>query len=243
MAKGKEIVTTSKPWDYETAVSTGRSLVKIYNKVTLDLVRELWSAREALSIQGARLDLTSRQIVGKLSPWEQYCEDIGLSTRTAQRWLQFYEPETDKLLTPEEFKAKKILEFESWIKKLNPKFPEWRPEEWPKGCEEYYQSKQKVNLLDQIAKRTKFEQLDLFDANYYDDLTTRIKYTSADDVVHFSTIQKKIEPVAYPGIPLNRQAHAFLIIEKVLQDFPEEERKNVAKALADMTRLYAEEEM
>ncbi|AEC02053.1 hypothetical protein [Parasphaerochaeta coccoides] len=241
MAKGKELATTVKAWDYATAVTTGKNLVTLYNRVTLDLVREIYAAREALAKSGTRTDLTSRQDVARLSPWEQYCEDIGLSLRTAQRWLKFYLPEENRLLTSEELKAIQIEEFEALIKQLKPTFPEWRPDGWTAACEQYYREKMKGQKLLDISKRKRFEQLDLFDAAYYETLTSRITFASADDVVHFAEIQKKIEPVAYPGIPVNKQAHAFLVVEKMLQDFPEGERKHVAKALADMTRLYAEE--
>jgi len=40
----------------------------------LDVANELWIARENLSAQGQRTDLTSEE---KFRSWSQYCEDIG----------------------------------------------------------------------------------------------------------------------------------------------------------------------
>ena len=254
-AKKNEVCTTTKPWKYEDAVSTGRELVKLHGKITLDLVRELHSAREVLSNPGARTDLTSRQNVARcndskfvdqiqnerqLSPWEKYCLDIGISKRTAERHLQLYDHENDRILTQEELKAKIIMEFESLIKQLDPAYPDWRPDGWNNACERYYQSKKHEGHLLKIAERDHFEQLDLFNEAFLSTITAPI--ATPEDILHFSEIKKRIAPIAYPGAPVNRQAHAVMIVEKVLKDFPSKDRRGVAKALAEATLLIAADE-
>jgi len=252
--KKNELVRSTKPWSYEDAVRTGQELVKLDNKITLDLAREIYAAHEVLSNPGARTDLTSVQVAPRcndsknlaewkdLSPWEKYCSDIGISRWTANRYLKLYVPKEDKLLTPEEFKARKILEFESWIKKLDPKFPDWRPEGWPPGCEQYYQGKLREKFLLDLSRREKFEQLELFNAAYMKNLADSIVTYTTEDVIRFSEVSKKIEPIAYPGVPVRDQAKAFMVVEKVLERFAAADRKSVARAIAEMTALYAQEE-
>ncbi len=241
----KDLTIRTKPWSYEEAVKTGKELVRIQGKVTLDLVRELYSAREALLNPGYRKDLIGYNTdlvtnVTRLNSFQDYLDEIGLSKMQAGRWLNRYDKENDKLLTQEEFKAMKIVEFESLIKQLNPKFPEWRPDGWSQACESYYQSKIKERHLIKLAESEHFEQLDLFNEAFF--ATISAPMHTAEEIMHFSEIKKRIESIAYPGAPVNRQAHAVIIVEKVLRDFPEKDRKGVAKALAEATLLLAMEE-
>ena len=245
MAKGKEIIQATNPWNYAESVNVSKKLVGLHGKVSLDLARELHAAKLALSNPGFRTDRTSTQMGrGLQNPqtFEGFLEDIGLPKSTANRWLTLYVPEEDKLLTPDEFKARKILEFESWIKKLDPKFPDWRPEGWPPGCEQYYQGKLREKFLLDLSRREKFEQLELFNAAYMKNLADSIVSYTTEDVIRFSEVSKKIEPIAYPGVPVRDQAKAFMVVEKVLERFAAADRKSVARAIAEMTALYAQEE-
>ena len=58
--------------------------------MTRDVANELWIARENLSEQGKRTDLTSEQ---KFKGWGIYCEEIGIAQQTANRWLNRWFPE------------------------------------------------------------------------------------------------------------------------------------------------------
>lgn len=90
-------------WDYAASVERVRPKVLKLHDLTLDIYHELWEARDALSAQGARSDLTSGQMSRS---WEGYCADVGLVKRTVNRWLTRYDPEERKLIeapaTPEE---------------------------------------------------------------------------------------------------------------------------------------------
>lgn len=236
--KKNELVGNTKPWTYEEAVKVGRELVRQHQKLSLDIVRELYVAREALANSGFRQDLVPNGT--RLTSFQSYLEDIGIPKRTAYNWLQLYDQENDRLLTQEELKAKIIMEFESLIKKLDPAYPDWRPDGWNNACERYYQSKKHEGHLLKIAERDHFEQLDLFNEAFLSTITAPI--ATPEDILHFSEIKKRIAPIAYPGAPVNRQAHAVMIVEKVLKDFPSKDRRGVAKALAEATLLIAAEE-
>jgi len=240
MAKDrKDLIVSTRPWNYEEAVKVGKELMKQYHKLSLSVVRELYAAREALSHTGVRKDLVPNGT--RLISFEDYLNAIGVAKRTAYNWLALYEPKEDRLLTPEEYKAKKIVEFEKLIKLLRPDYPEWRPDGWSEACERYYRSKLQEDRYSLIARQEHFEQLDLFNRHFFENLQAPI--ASPEDILHFSELKEKIKPIAYPGIPVQKQTHAVMLIEKVIRDFPEKDRKGVAKALAEATMLIAMEEI
>ncbi len=98
--KKNELVGNTKPWTYEEAVKVGRELVKQHQKLSLDIVRELYVAREALANSGFRQDLVPNGT--SLTSFQSNLEDIGIPKRTAYNWLQLYDQENDRLLTQEE---------------------------------------------------------------------------------------------------------------------------------------------
>ena len=82
-------------WDYDASVKRVMPKVMRLKELTLDVYQELWTAREQLSNQGARTDITSGQMSRS---WESYCEDVGLVKRTVNRWLQGYDPVKQQLI-------------------------------------------------------------------------------------------------------------------------------------------------
>lgn len=79
-----------------------------FNKMTVEIVEELFKARKYYGNQGFRSDLG--QDCPKLNTFESYTEYIGLPKRTANSWLERYVPEQNKLLSFEEFQEKKQLQ-------------------------------------------------------------------------------------------------------------------------------------
>lgn len=71
-----------------------RPLVVRWKSVTVDMLEELWRAREALSSQGARTDLVTNDT---RFIWAGYLQDISLNRMTAHRWLAQYDPETNSI--------------------------------------------------------------------------------------------------------------------------------------------------
>ena len=84
-------------WDYSKSVVKATRLLTSWKSLTLDMVQELYIAREILSSQGARTDLGT--IVPK---WNDYCEAIGVEKRTANRWLNRFYPSQAALEPAEE---------------------------------------------------------------------------------------------------------------------------------------------
>jgi hypothetical protein len=117
--------TLPESWDYDRSVTKVKSLVTSFKTVSSDMLHELWVAREKLNSQGTRTDLTS----GQLSQgWDKYCFDVGIIKRTANRWLEQYDPVEKKKIekptpTPEQIKAKAEWKekVSMWEKEDNPK--------------------------------------------------------------------------------------------------------------------------
>lgn len=95
----KEIAT----WDYDQAVERARPKVFKWVNATIELYRELYIAREALSRRGG-----DRKREGQsLRTWTEFCEDIGYSRQSVNNHLKFFVPAelspdgTDGFVQPE----------------------------------------------------------------------------------------------------------------------------------------------
>jgi hypothetical protein len=103
-------MTLQTNWNYETSVQKVSGLVSELKSVTLKkstltdaIARELYQAREQLKSSGVRTDLVTN--VTRLT-WEGYLKDCGLQRMTVHRWLEYYEPKEQRLLTDEEYQLK-----------------------------------------------------------------------------------------------------------------------------------------
>lgn len=76
-------------WEYDRSVAKMRPLVARWKNVTVEMLDELYRAREALDARGKRPNGRS---------WQGYLDDIGLAPRTVHRWLAHYDPVNKCLL-------------------------------------------------------------------------------------------------------------------------------------------------
>ena len=81
-------------WDYDASVERMRAVVYKWHALTVDMFAELWTARDALSKTGRPESGTSVP----LRTWAEYCGAIGIVKRTANRWLERYDPVERKIL-------------------------------------------------------------------------------------------------------------------------------------------------
>lgn len=100
--------TVPSDWDFDASARKAHKLVGNWRKVTAEMLRELWLAREVLSKEG-------RPKTGSHS-WASWCERAGLAKSTANRWLTAYDPKTGS-------KREKLVE------KSDPSEPVFEPEE------------------------------------------------------------------------------------------------------------------
>jgi hypothetical protein len=80
-------------WTYSGSVEKMKSLILNWRNVSLEILKELHIARDTLSSQGVRNDLT-----GDNKGWEGYLNDIGLAKSTVNRWLMKYDPHNNRIL-------------------------------------------------------------------------------------------------------------------------------------------------
>ena len=168
--------------------------------------------------------------------WEEYCEAVGIVKRTADRWLALYDPKADKLLTVDEFKARKTMEFENLIKQLEAsvgKPIDWRPDGWSTACENYYNTKLKQRKLLEIAQRTSFDQAELFNREYLASLSDRFDVASPQEILEFGRLCEDLKPYAAKEVPVPKQVRVIKLVEAALSEFQPAVREKVAKFVAE----------
>jgi hypothetical protein len=238
----KAIEKAMEPWSYEKSVAIAKHQFNMSEKYKLDLVRELYAARMALSNQGFRSDFVSNET--KLTSFDEYLKEAGIPKATAYRWLILYVPKENRMLTTEEFKARKLLEFEGLIKQLEASVgrpADWRPEGWCTACENYYQSKMKQKKHLEIAQRQVFDQAELFNREYLSSLSDRFDVASPEEILEFGRLCEDMKPYAVKAVPVPKQVRVVKLVEAALAEFQPSVRKEVGKFVAEMIiRMGAE---
>lgn len=76
-------------WNYEKSVTKVRQLIYKWKNLTIELLNELWVAREILSQNAS---IKPRSATGTFVPvdknWDTYCRDINSSRQVINRWLK-----------------------------------------------------------------------------------------------------------------------------------------------------------
>ena len=91
---------------FQGLVSELKNVTLKKSTLTDEIARELYEAREQLDSRG-RNQYSNVTNVTKLESWTGYLSSCGLERMTVHRWLEHYEPEEQRLLTDEEYQAKK----------------------------------------------------------------------------------------------------------------------------------------
>jgi ribosomal protein S19E (S16A) len=81
-------------WNYEDSVLRIKPLVFKWKNLTIEVVNELYIAREKMS---NRERTTTGTFVPMDKTWMKYCQDIGIEKRTANRWINnFNKPKIEQ---------------------------------------------------------------------------------------------------------------------------------------------------
>lgn len=228
-----------EPWSYEKSVETAKGLVSAFRKISLDLVRELYSARQALE---PRARTSSGTFVPMVKSWEGYCEEIGMVKRTADRWLALYIPEEDRLLTAEEAQKRIEAIYEQLRKLVVEHLGDslWRPDGWNKTFENRYQKELREAELARIAKADEFYnfideggQIWLFDQPYLETLAERIGSYNADPRAYMR-LCKTYEKDSSKIVPIQKQVSIFQLAKAALEDISDAARPEVTRFVAEL---------
>lgn len=229
-----------EPWNYDKSVETSKTLVSAYKKVSLDLVRELFYAKQALEPQG-------RSAVGTFVPtvksWENYCEEIGLVKRTADRWLALYIPSEDRLLTVEEAKERIETRYQELRRQVVSHIGDdsWRPDGWIQAFENRYRKELHEADLNRIAMADSFDttyidaggQIWLFDQPYLETLAERIGSYNADPRTYMR-LCKTYEKETTKDVAIQKQVSIFQLTKAALEDVSEAARPEVTRFVAEL---------
>ena len=107
-------VSEKTEWDYDKSVKKVRQLVVNWKNISIEIMRELYIARQKLSASGRRTD-TSPSSNWKEVTWNQYLNDVGLNYSNVTRWLKKYDFEKDELVTFETTNLPQEVEGEDYL--------------------------------------------------------------------------------------------------------------------------------
>ena len=79
-------------WNYDISVKKMKVWIPKWKNIGIDVLKELHTAREELSKTGRPKSDANESL-----SWAQYCEDIGVTKSTANRWLSRLDIETGEI--------------------------------------------------------------------------------------------------------------------------------------------------
>jgi hypothetical protein len=91
-------------WSYDASVEKVRVVFAHWKKLTTEMIEELIRARTELSKSGNPLVRTEDGVERRLT-WNDYCKEVGINRRTANRWI-------DRYLSPNELPEQPVREKE-----------------------------------------------------------------------------------------------------------------------------------
>lgn len=145
-------------WDYQKSVEKVKTLTYKWKNLTVDIVREIYQAREALDARGHN---QGKEKVTNVT-FSQYLEDCSLEYRTVHRWLERYLPKEDRLLSHEEHQERKLVAHRQKVdhaealrsKVIQRIKTKKTPADWNDEAEQAYQQQ----LADDAADRERIRQ-------------------------------------------------------------------------------------
>lgn len=264
-------------WTYDSAVNQLKPLVSGWKKKTLEIVRLLYRANQELLNPGYRSDIkkmyrstvtTSGQlsrgcednsIQEKPQTWEQFCIDVGIEKRTANRWLALYDEKADRLLTSDEAKQRALeirdALFED-VRRHRTTEGGWEPERWNQSLENQYQAwlvekgYSQIQVDPHYYERLAVSDTDdglydfgLMSRSFIHDIGVRAtRRMSGDNAVKFDTTAKKYSSRVPSGVNPHEVMRIPELALAALELFPAETRRQVAVVAAEAFRDLALEE-
>lgn len=229
-------------WNYEDSVKTTKFLVTQFKKCSLDIVRELYQARENLAAPGYRSDLrnevsTSLMKEGfEFHTFKEYLEEIGLSHRTAYSWLALYSPTEEKLYSAEEMKLKITNLFEE-VYEIRTTNPLYKPEGWDFKQESAYRKWEERTHPTFISSDIVQKEAKEFDREYLNILSREMENPTPDDIMRQMQLCQTYQSIVSKKAPVQEQMHIVRYVEKALEMFDEENRDDIALAIAKVLQL------
>nr|WP_319473056.1 hypothetical protein [uncultured Sphaerochaeta sp.] len=236
-------------WDYEKSVAITKPLVEAHRKLTLDLIRNLYLAQQALRNSGHRSDLPSCQMAQGPRTFEDYLNAIGLPKRTAYNWLFLYNAEEDRLMEPEEARERRDQMLELMFREIEKhlkKDPEWRPEGWNPQLERAYRKwVSELNVVKSL-EQDDYKQAELFSRENLRLLAQQLQEDpTPEEMLYQEELCNRYERIVTPLVKVEQQISIARLVEKAVTMFPAQARaevaRSVAKVIMDMSENMEEE--
>ena len=257
-------------WNYDEAVTELKPLIAGWKKKTLEIVRLLYEANKELSHPGKRTDLpstylsietTSCQMTQGSPPktFSDFCEEVGLTRKTAYRWLALYDPDNDKLLTADEAKDRALSirdELFETVRKERQTDSLWCPEKWSARLERQYA----VWLIEKGYDTLSFDdsalqdclslpddglyEFGLINRSYIHDIGVRAtRRMTGDNAVRFDTFTSRYKSRMPAGVNPHEVMRIPELALAALEDFPIDARRQIAIITAEAFQDLALEEL
>ena len=284
----KSLKQIESEWSYEGAVERLKPMVVHWVKRTLEVARELYIANKMLSHHGVRTDLTSCQMVqgseddngltlctyaqsspGQFRTFKDFCSAIGISYRTAQKWISLYDSDRDYLLTMEEYIDERVKELDAFyesVRKKREKIAGYIPEAkdinlkwnrnivaWTEAVERKFDEwliakgykdidPNKVLSLPSPASED-YDEFGLFGFEYLDSLAKKCtKKVSGEGAKEYLNMTKEYGPRIPRGVDTRNILRIPVIVEAEFDDLDTFQKRETAKVLSEIIMKLALEE-
>lgn len=95
-----EIPDMPETWSLEGSIKKVKQVIYTWKKMSAEIMKELWVARDILNNQDRAPDGT---FIPKEFTWTKYCEELGHTRQVVNRWLRaWFNPEGEKSTTIDE---------------------------------------------------------------------------------------------------------------------------------------------
>lgn len=215
-------------------------MVKMHRKISLDIVRELNAAKEALAQPGARTDKKLYNLLPngtRLETFETYLDDIGLAKRTAYRYLSDYLPDQDRLMTEDEKEERRgqlLIGLFKVIETHREKGDkDWRPYPWNESLErKYWKWHDSLSVIKAIEDNT-LQQAELFSREYLNLLARQLEDDpTPEEMLYEHELIERYRSVVTPAVPARDQISIVRLAERAVSLFAQPARAEVARSVA-----------
>lgn len=140
-------------WNLEESIQRIKPKVETFRRCAADLAKELYIAHEVLAVRGGDRKTEDAPVF----TWSDFCEAVGISRKTAGKYMSLYDPAQDKVLDPEELAERKNLliapDSAHEARVAHAMATGERPEGWTDEDEREYRKRRQNERFAELAKK------------------------------------------------------------------------------------------
>ena len=197
---------------------------------------------------------------GQFHTFKDFCSAIGISYRTALKWISLYDPDRDYLLTTEEYideKAKELNAFYESVRKKREKIAGYIPEakdidlRWNRNMTSWtdtvevrfqawlvdkgYKDLDPSKLLPAAPASEDYDEFGLFGFEYLDSLAKKCtRKVSGEGAKEYLNMIKEYGPRIPKGVDTRNILRIPVIVEAEFDDLDTFQKRETAKVLSEI---------